>query len=75
LLRHDVPNLLRLRLNQPCTGSVFTVRLESVGIGVQSTDMQINREKWRECEQCPDYRHCYDLSAGTFLVQQAIWKK
>ena len=56
-----------------CAGSVFTVVLQSVGVGVQSREVRVDEEKWRACEACPHYRQCYDLSAGTFMVRQAVW--
>lgn len=69
------PDLLRLRVNEPCAGSVFSVGLKSAGIGVQSREVRVDEEKWRECEACPHYRQCYDLSAGTFMVRLAVWQK
>lgn len=69
------PDLMTCRINQPCSGAVFSTQLNSVGIGIQSSQVQVDREKWSECLKCSDYRHCYDLSLGTFLVQQAVWQK
>ena len=63
------------RFNQPCAGSVFTVVLQSAGVGVQSREVRVDDKKWREFEACPHYHQCYDLSAGTFMVRQVVWQK
>lgn len=65
------PDFSKLRFNVPCRGKVFAATLESVGIGVQSSCVDVDKEQWAQCVACPRYRHCYDLSLGRFVMQQA----
>ena len=66
------PDLDTLVLNQPCKGKAFTIHTRSEGIGVQSVDLDVDRRAWADCQECPSYRSCYDLSLATLMLRQAM---
>jgi len=66
------PDLAQLEDNKPLKSPVFTVLLESSGMFVQRRSLQVDEAVWNACQQCQDYRSCYDLSLARFLLAQAI---
>jgi hypothetical protein len=66
------PDLDTLEVNQPCKGKAFTIRARSQGIGLQSVELDVNRQAWADCQECPSYRSCYDLSMATLMLRQAM---
>lgn len=66
------PDLAQLEYNKPLKSQVFTVLLESSGLFVQRRTVQVDEAAWKACQQCPDYRSCYDLSLAHFLLLQAV---
>ncbi len=66
------PDLDSLELNRLCEGKAFTIRTRSQGIGVQSMDLDVDRQAWATCQECASYRSCYDLSMATLMLRQAM---
>ena len=66
------PDLNQLEHNQALSGKVFRVLVKSLGIGVNGSKVEINREQWEQCLACEAYRGCYDLSAGTLALNHAL---
>jgi len=66
------PDLTQLEYNTPLKSQVFTVLLASSGLFVQQRTLQVDEAAWDACQQCPDYRSCYDLSLAHFLLARAI---
>ena len=66
------PDLAKLSVNRPLKGEVFTVQVNSVGIGVQSRGLVVDEEQWDRCLDCPQYRSCYDLSMAKLALGHAL---
>jgi hypothetical protein len=66
------PDLARLEYNVPCKGKAFVAEMQSLGIGVQSTDLKTDAAAWAKCVACPDYRSCFDLCMAKLALQRAI---
>ena len=66
------PDLAQLEYNFPLKSQVFTVLLESSGLFAQRRTLQVDEAAWEMCQQCPEYRSCYDLSLAHFLLARAI---
>ena len=66
------PDLDRLEHNRPLEGKVFTVRVESKGIGASGRGVRVDAAKWEKCVACERYRDCYDLSMATLLLYLAV---
>jgi len=67
-----LPDLDQLEYNQPCRGKVFTVYLESQGIGIQSRKLIADSVQWELCQQCPLYTSCRDLSMMRLALERAL---
>jgi hypothetical protein len=66
------PDLDRLEDNRPLRGKVFTVLVESKGIGVSGRTITVDPDQWQACVACEQYRGCYDLSMGKLLLTHAV---
>ncbi len=72
MFRDDLPRFGGLGLNTSTKGQVFTVTLRSQGIGIQSKEIATDLEAWEQCEECEQFRSCYDLSVGRLALENAI---
>jgi hypothetical protein len=63
------PDLSKLTVNTVCKGKAFTVQVNSIGIGVQSREIHMDEQGWKDCIECPHYHSCYDLS----MAKLALW--
>ena len=66
-----LPDLSRMKANQPLTGPVFTVEYQSCGIEAQSHRVDTDVEGWDHCRACPEFDSCYALSLARFQVEGA----
>lgn len=66
------PDLSRLQYNTPCAGAVFFARLDSCGIGVQSSTVDADRKAWERCLDCDHFRSCYDLGMAKLALAHAV---
>jgi hypothetical protein len=66
------PDLTTLDFNQPCEGKAFTVQTQCQGLGLQAAYVEVDQNAWAACQECASYRSCYDLSAATLMLRQAI---
>lgn len=66
------PDLARLRYREECRGRAFSAIISSPGTGPHGHRLQLDREAWDECVECPDYRSCYDLSLATWTMNQTL---
>lgn len=64
-----LPNLETLTGNRPCQGTALSVTVRSAGIGVQSREVNVDLDAWDNCQQCPSYRSCYDLSLAQTVLR------
>jgi hypothetical protein len=66
------PDLSRLATNTRMSGKVFSARVNSAGIGVQSTEIAVDESAWEQCTVCPDYTTCRDLSTAKLILERAL---
>ncbi len=70
------PDILRLPENREASGKVFTVLLERAGGMIRSgCSVTTDMDQWDECQQCPDFGGCYELSMAKLALESAIQDK
>jgi len=69
------PILDRLEFNKPLKGKVFSVFVESIGIGAQSRRIDADEAAWEACRQCPAFQSCYDLSMARCALGIAVGQR
>lgn len=69
---HMFPDLGEIRVNHPTSGKVFTVLVESCGVGFQKREITVDQVQWEQCLECPHFESCQRLSSSTLLLQEAI---
>ena len=66
------PDFLRLVPNVLNRGRVFSVLIESCGIGTQHKEVVIDEAALKKCRECPDFDRCLQLSMAKLSLQQAV---
>lgn len=54
------------------SGKVFSFLIENFGLTRGKRQVDFELDAWGECQSCPDFEHCYKLSAGKLMLQIAI---
>lgn len=67
------PDLLNLVPNCVNRGRVFSVFVESHGVGTARPQMNVDNEAWARCFESPRFERCYRLSMAKLLLQQALY--
>ncbi len=66
------PDVSSLQVNKPNQAKVATILVESIGIGVQSRNLSIDRRQWETCLTCGRFEDCYKLSIAKLMMQQSL---
>ncbi len=67
------PDVLRLPEDRKASGKVFTVLLERAGGMFRSAcSVTADLGQWDQCQQCPDFGGCYELSMARLALESAI---
>lgn len=66
------PDLSVHRFNEVRKGKVFDVFVHSSGLGVDERTFAMKSEEWDRCTECPEYRHCFDLSIAKLTLAGAL---
>ena len=66
------PDLTVRRFNEPRKGKVFDVFIESSGLGIHDRRFMTKMDEWIRCTECPEYRHCFDLSIAKLALEGAL---
>ena len=66
------PDLSVHRFNEVRIGKVFDVVVESSGLGVHNRRFTTKTDEWNRCTECPEYRHCFDLSIAKLTLEGAL---
>ena len=53
-------------------GKVFSFAIENFGLTRGKRKVGSDLDAWEECQSCPDFEHCYKLSAGKLMLQTAF---
>ncbi len=66
------PDLEQLHFGKPVEGSVFKISLNSRGPGHRDRKLDIDLSAWQDCQQCADFRNCYDFSTAKLEMQRVL---
>jgi hypothetical protein len=66
------PDFTRLKHKEKLEAQAFTALVVSSGTGAQGRNLEVKREAWAKCAECPDYRTCYDLSVARLLMNHVL---
>jgi len=56
------PDLEKLSINKEIQGKVFSVKLVSLGIGINSREIHPDIKQWNACRKCEIFDSCYSFS-------------
>jgi hypothetical protein len=62
------------QINHTASGKVFQAQIRSIGPFHREPHLAMNLKAWEECQQCPHYNSCYDLSNARLAMQQALYR-
>jgi hypothetical protein len=62
------------QINHTASGKVFQAQIRSLGPFQRDPHLEMNLIAWEECQQCPQYRSCYDLSNARLVMQQVLYQ-
>lgn len=69
------PPLTALRqLNHTASGKVFAAQIHSDGPMQHEPQLTVSLEEWEDCQGCPQYRRCYDLSNAKLAMEQTLYR-
>ena len=66
------PNLQEVPFGQEIAGKVFQVRIDTLGSGHRERKMEANLREWQDCQQCEEFRSCYEFSSAKLQLQTVI---
>ncbi len=66
------PDLEQLQFGEPVAGRVFKISLNSQGPGHRDRKLDIDFSAWQDCQQCADFRNCYDFSTAKLEMQRVL---
>ena len=69
------PLLTALRqINHTVSGKVFAAQIHSDGPMQHEPHLAVKLEEWEDCQQCPEYRSCYELSNAKLAMERALYR-
>ena len=66
------PDFTRLKRKVKLEGQAFSALVTGSGTGAQGRSLEVKREAWDKCVECPDYRTCYDLSLAKLEMNEVL---
>ncbi len=66
------PDFTKLKRKEKLEGQAFAAMVVSSGTGPQGRSLEVKREAWGKCVECPDYRTCYDLSRAKLEMNEVL---
>jgi hypothetical protein len=66
------PDLENLRFGQAARGKVFQICVNSQGAGHRDRKLDVDVSAWESCQQCEDFRNCFDFSMAKLQMQRAL---
>jgi hypothetical protein len=66
------PDLERLQFGKTLAGKVFQISIRSQGPGHRDRKLDIDLNAWQGCQQCEDFRNCYDFSMAKLEMQRTL---
>lgn len=59
-------------LNRPESGKVFGYRADYSGMVARDRVASVDRDAWRQCVACSEFKTCYRLSCGRLLMDLVL---
>jgi hypothetical protein len=66
------PDLEQLPFGATVEGKVFRIRVTTLGPGHRDRKLEVDRREWEVCQQCEEFRNCFDFSTAVLSMQQAL---
>jgi len=66
------PDLDHFQFGKPLVGRVFQIRIDCQGAGHRERKMDVDLKAWHDCQQCEDFRNCYDFSTAKLQMQRVL---
>jgi hypothetical protein len=66
------PDLQQLQFDKPLGGKVFQIYIHTEGPGHRDRKLDIDLAAWQDCQQCGDFRNCYDFSSAKLEMQRLL---
>ena len=66
------PDLEQFQFGKPFAGKVFQISISSQGAGHRDRKLEIDLNACQGCQQCGDFRNCFDLSTAKLEMQRTL---
>ena len=66
------PDLQQIQFGEPAKGKVFHISINSLGASHRDRKLDVNLDAWDDCQQCDDFRRCYDFSTAKLQMQRVL---
>ena len=66
------PDLEHLQFGKTVAGRVFQISINSQGPGHRDRKLDIDLNAWQGCQQCEDFRNCYNFSTAKLEMQRVL---
>lgn len=66
------PDFSQFRFGKEIAGKVFRVKIDTLGPGHRDRRVEVDLPQWQTCQQCEEFRSCYDFSNAALATQQAV---
>jgi hypothetical protein len=66
------PDIEKLTINRENRGKVFSVKLVSLGVGINSREIHPDIEQWKVCRQCEEFDSCYSFSQAKLILFNSL---
>jgi hypothetical protein len=66
------PDMSQFRFGKELPGKVFRMRIDTLGPGHRDRHLDADLPAWQACQECGEFRGCYDFSNAKLAMQQAV---
>lgn len=65
------PDFAQFHFGKEIAGKVFRVKIDTLGPGHRDRHLTADLPQWQTCQQCEEFRSCYNFSNAKLAVQHA----
>lgn len=66
------PEMSQFRFGKELDGKVFRLKINTLGPGHRDRSFDADLPQWQACQQCEEFRSCYDFSNAKLAIHQAV---
>jgi hypothetical protein len=66
------PDLQQIQFGEAAKGKVFQICINSLGASHRDRKLDLDLNAWDHCQQCDDFRSCYDFSTAKLQMQRVL---